>query len=201
MYIEGQLKIAIYHKSFQIGHEAKSQHTPGKIINLINNDTELIGLSPSIMVNIWAIPLSLTLAIYSLVKMLGVLVVPSMAIPILALLTTVLSGPLLGKHFSTLMKAGDDRMTKARELFQNIEIVKYFAMESRFSEGIMGARNQELNSFKQVMRILLSTQSLSTSAVSYIHLVNFDGSCYLFMFCSFWTNLESTNCFPSDFVV
>ncbi|KAJ6542743.1 multidrug resistance-associated ABC transporter [Mycena capillaripes] len=151
----------------------------GKIINLMSNDIEAIGMITSSMYSIYAAPFEFVIGSVFLYQLLGWSAFAGFGVlvacwPLNSYVTK--QGFSIGKGLST---AQDKRMGVLNELIGSIKFIKFFAWEKRWIDQAMAARDEEMkwmvknaiNSF--VFTAVWTFASISLSLISFFTFVYF----------------------------
>lgn len=128
--------------------ESEGQSNQGSIINLMSVDTfkvsEVCGYLHFFVVGI----LTIIFCVYFLYTVLGWSAFVGSAVMVVLMPLNYWIGTVFAKYQNTIMQLTDERINKLNELLQSIRIVKYFAWEDKFAEGVKEVREKELAALK-----------------------------------------------------
>ncbi|KAH9248706.1 hypothetical protein BASA83_009436 [Batrachochytrium salamandrivorans] len=140
---------AIYEKVLRLSGKSSVEFTQGKILNLVNVDSEKIANAIQSINGLYATPIQIVVAVYLLGQLLGVSVWAGAGTLFFVLL---LQGGIIGffvKYQKLFLSAGDKRLKALREVLYGIKIIKFRALEEFFSDRITRIRNDQIESLKK----------------------------------------------------
>jgi ABC-type multidrug transport system fused ATPase/permease subunit len=159
--ISSMLRSSIYRKMFRISLACRKQYSDGFIMNIINNDVKVLADLSTDVTLFWSIPVRIVVAVLFLISRLGVSVLFGLVVALISIGVTLSTGKVLGQYFMGFMKTADKRIHLVRQFVLSIKIIKYRALEEYFVSKISAIRNEEIEYFKKIRAVLVSTQSLS----------------------------------------
>ncbi|KAJ1340359.1 hypothetical protein BSLG_005001 [Batrachochytrium salamandrivorans] len=120
----------------RLSGKSSVEFTQGKILNLVNVDSEKIANAIQSINGLYATPIQIVVAVYLLGQLLGVSVWAGAGTLFFVLL---LQGGIIGffvKYQKLFLSAGDKRLKALREVLYGIKIIKFRALEEFFSDRI-----------------------------------------------------------------
>lgn len=142
--IRAALVNAIYRKSLTLSSSARRGTTNGEIVNLMSVDAQRFYELIPYLHFVWSGPLVIVICMFFLYDLLGVaafagLVALILLIPINGFIATKL------RYFQIKqMKKKDERIRTMNEILGGMKVLKLYAWESSFQEGITKIRDKEL---------------------------------------------------------
>ncbi|RKO88609.1 hypothetical protein BDK51DRAFT_39640, partial [Blyttiomyces helicus] len=155
---------AIYQKSLKLSAKASMEFDNGRILNMINVDTNLIGRTIQSSNAAWGAPVQIAVSLILLVKFVGVGTWAGFGFVILAFAIQGIFLPLAVKAQRVVMIGGDRRLKAVRELFQGIRIVKLRAWEDFILKKLTALREHQvrgLKSYYLAIAVFLSLTQLT----------------------------------------
>ncbi|KAJ3322956.1 hypothetical protein HDV06_002615 [Boothiomyces sp. JEL0866] len=140
---------AVYEKSLRLSRASSTKYTQGKILNLINVDSEKISKSISQLPQMVASPIIILISLILLGFRISYTVLggTAMLIAILMLQTRVVQ--YIARYQKQFLSFGDKRLKAVRELLYGIKIIKYRALETHFRSRIEKIRSNQLQILKK----------------------------------------------------
>nr|DAD30653.1 TPA_asm: hypothetical protein HUJ06_009504 [Nelumbo nucifera] len=141
--VRAALMALIYQKSLSIKYVGPSN---GKIVNLINVDTEKVGDFFWYVHGVWLLPIQVFLALIILYRNLGW--APSFAALLTAILVMVSNTPLATLQeglYSKIMEAKDTRIKATSETLRSIRVFKLHSWETTYLKKLLKLREVERN--------------------------------------------------------
>uniref|UniRef100_A0A7S4FWP9 ATP-dependent transporter ycf16 n=1 Tax=Eutreptiella gymnastica TaxID=73025 RepID=A0A7S4FWP9_9EUGL len=158
--VRGALSCVIYNKALKLGTDAWKQTTTGQVFNMVGQRVEQLFRSMPILQAASYVPLLVIIAFAYLFYVLGWaaaggLVVLCIAVPFNYHITKSFRVFLFGKY-----GFADKRMTIMNQVLQAIRVIKFYAWENSFIEGIQDQRRQEVKISRklslQVAKLMVS---------------------------------------------
>ncbi|KAJ3187463.1 Multidrug resistance-associated protein 1 [Gaertneriomyces sp. JEL0708] len=134
----------IYKRSLVLTPDEAAQFPAGKIMNMINVDSENVSATVQSSHEFWATPIQLVLSVYLLIRFLGTAVWGGVAAMVVLLVLQSFILPFLFKYAGAEMKVNDSRFNHIRELLKGIRNLKASAYECVLTENADKARLQQL---------------------------------------------------------
>ena len=142
--------------------ETDAGDSPRDAINLISNDTKSIEQVISVIHLLWALSLSIIVALVLLIINIGVSTLSGFACIIILVPLLVLSMKSLVRFRVSINKYSDRRVSRLQEILQSMWFVKVSAMESSFIDELHNIRKQERKYLK--LSAVFKNAALSVSA-------------------------------------
>ena len=142
--VRGALSCVIYQKALRLGTDAWKETTTGQVFNMVGQRVEQLFRSVPILQSASYIPLLVVIAFAYLFYVLGWaatggLVVLCLAVPFNYHITKSFRKFLFGKY-----GFADKRMTIMNQVLQAIRVIKFYAWENSFVQGIEEQRCEEV---------------------------------------------------------
>jgi ABC-type multidrug transport system fused ATPase/permease subunit len=160
-FLVSEVTDALYQKQFRLAPSERSKRPDGKIINLINTDSQRLARALTIFEDLWTIPLNLTIAVVLLYSKLGSSIIVCVILVIVNLLITSGTGKYLHEMFEDISIYSDKRVDMIRDALTGIRIVKFMSMENYFFNEINEIREKLLWATKRVILRLVVPQGFS----------------------------------------
>ena len=125
-------------------------HLGGEIINYVNVDTYRIGEFAYWFHQTWTTGLQLCLALVIMIQSVRLATIASLVVIILTMIFNAPFGKLLLKYQRKLIVAQDKRLKAFSEALVNMKVLKMYAWETHFKDGVVGARNMEFKWLSKV---------------------------------------------------
>ncbi|KAJ3309209.1 hypothetical protein HDV04_006316 [Boothiomyces sp. JEL0838] len=139
---------AVYEKSLRLSRSSSNKYTQGKILNLINVDSEKISKSVAQFPQLAASPVTIVVSLILLGFRISYTVLGGTAMLIIILMLQSRVVQYIGKYQKQFLGFGDKRLKAVRELLYGIKIIKYRALENYFNERIGKIRDSQLQVLK-----------------------------------------------------
>ncbi|KAJ3262479.1 Multidrug resistance-associated protein 1 [Boothiomyces macroporosus] len=139
---------AVYEKSLRLSRSSSNKYTQGKILNLINVDSEKISKSVAQFPQLAASPVTIVVSLILLGFRISYTVLGGTAMLIIILMLQSRVVQYIGKYQKQFLGYGDKRLKAVRELLYGIKIIKYRALENYFNERIGKIRDSQLQVLK-----------------------------------------------------
>ncbi|KAJ3307775.1 hypothetical protein HDU76_004381, partial [Blyttiomyces sp. JEL0837] len=159
---------AVYEKALRLSGSAMQEFDQGRILNLINVDSETISEFMLESHAVWVTPTEVIVTIILLHNLLGNAVFAALGTMLASLLVQMICFAFIAGIQKNLLKAGDRRLKSIRELLYAIKIIKLHAWESIFETKISQLRNAQvaaLKAFNIVIIIFVSLAQLTPIAM------------------------------------
>ncbi|KAJ3268641.1 Multidrug resistance-associated protein 4 [Terramyces sp. JEL0728] len=140
---------AVYEKSLRLSRSSSNTFTQGKILNLINVDSEKVSKA---VAQIWQMIVSSIVIIVSLILLgfrISYTVFGGAAMLILIVMLQAKVVKRIGGYQKQFLKFGDKRLKAVREILYGIKIIKYRALENYFSGRVESIRSDQLQILKK----------------------------------------------------
>ncbi|KAJ3196969.1 hypothetical protein HK101_006830 [Irineochytrium annulatum] len=164
---------AVYGKALRLSPRAMSEFSMGKIMNFINVDAEGISTLAQESHAMWVTPIQILATVYLLYNLLGVAVLPSLAIILLSLFLQSSSYTLVGKFQRALLGHSDARLKGIRELVMAIRVIKLHAWEGKFERQVGELRDKQVKAIKGYNLATMAGYAVSQSTPILMPLVAF----------------------------
>ncbi|KAI8893337.1 P-loop containing nucleoside triphosphate hydrolase protein [Globomyces pollinis-pini] len=172
--VEEGLIDSIFKKTLKLSIDERSNHSPGKIMNLINNDSELVAeVFATDFATLVLIPFDIFLTVFFIYQLLGTAVFAGFGYIVLILIGTSRLAPKIGKHFMGWMNGGDQRISIVREVINGIKIIKFKAMEDYFRDKIFAVRQKQIDHLRQLLNTFIAIDSSVNSAAVVVGMICF----------------------------
>ena len=141
----------VIEKSFKISASQNPKYSLGDIISFGTSDSDKFGrITTSLMYMIY-IPISISLGIYFLYKLIGLAFLPSMVFLVFLMGFNFMYAKK-GIHFQReMMKVRGQRIEKTEELFNNIRFIKSNCLEMFFARKLDEIRNAEVSWIRKMV--------------------------------------------------
>eukprot|EP00842_Homolaphlyctis_polyrhiza_P005222 jgi/Hompol1/5700/HPOL_001948-RA len=148
---------AIYEKSIRLSQTAQKTFSEGKILNLVNVDTENLNTSVLSIPNIISAPIQIAISIYLLGQLIGVSVWGGAGVLIAVLLIQFVLLSMIIKLYMQQISLGDKRLHQMREILYGMKIIKYRALEDYFISviGVIRGKQIRLLGISRIFLVLL----------------------------------------------
>ena len=126
----------IYEKALTVATSERSGLTTGEIVNLMSADAEKVVFTCLMFHGLWTTPLFLAAAIYLLVDLVGVAIVPGLA---MLICTAPIQGFVISQQHKlqrAVMLKSDARVKLVNEVLQGVRVVKYYNWEASFEKRL-----------------------------------------------------------------
>jgi ABC-type multidrug transport system fused ATPase/permease subunit len=143
----------IYEKALTVSAEDKAKLTTGEVVNLMSADAEKVVYLCIMFHGLWTTPLFLVAAIWLLVNLVGVAIVPGLA---MLFVTAPIQGYVISQQHKlqrAVMHKSDARVKLVNEVLQGVRVVKYYNWEDSFEKRLADARAEEVKLIKKLARI------------------------------------------------
>nr|P21441.2 RecName: Full=Multidrug resistance protein; AltName: Full=P-glycoprotein [Leishmania tarentolae]CAA35038.1 unnamed protein product [Leishmania tarentolae] len=142
----------LFEKCFTVSRRSlqRPDMSVGRIMNMVGNDVDNIGSLNWYVMYFWSAPLQLVLCLLLLIRLVGWLRVPGMAV----LFVTLPLQAVISKHVQDVSErmasVVDLRIKRTNELLSGVRIVKFMGWEPVFLARIQDARSRELRCLRDV---------------------------------------------------
>eukprot|EP00613_Pedinella_sp_CCMP2098_P078228 CAMPEP_0171937264 /NCGR_PEP_ID=MMETSP0993-20121228/34464_1 /TAXON_ID=483369 /ORGANISM="non described non described, Strain CCMP2098" /LENGTH=1150 /DNA_ID=CAMNT_0012578599 /DNA_START=238 /DNA_END=3686 /DNA_ORIENTATION=+ len=153
----------IFEKSLTVSSRDRAALTTGEIVNLMSADAEKMVTTCLLVHGLWTTPLFLVASIWLLVNLVGVAIVPGIA---MLLLCTPVQGMVIGlqhKLQKQVMEKSDARVKLVNEVLQGVRVVKYYNWEASFESRLSQARAEEVALIKRLATLNALNSALMTT--------------------------------------
>ncbi|CAO2838698.1 unnamed protein product [Amaranthus hypochondriacus] len=134
---------SIYKKQLRLSNVSRKMHLGGEIMNYVNVDTYRIGEFAYWFHQTWTTGLQLCLALVIMIQSVRLATIASLVVIILTMIFNAPFGKLLLKYQRKLIVAQDKRLKAFSEALVNMKVLKMYAWETHFMDGVVGARKME----------------------------------------------------------
>ncbi|KAI8830678.1 P-loop containing nucleoside triphosphate hydrolase protein [Chytridium lagenaria] len=127
----GLAKVALFEKSLKIGNKAEKEFSEGRIISMVNVDSEQFSIALMSIPDLFIMPPQIALILYFLVRLIGSAIIPA-----------------------------DGRVKRLREMLMGMKIVKLRAEEDLRSGAVNEKRGEQISALKKSLSIMSSMITL-----------------------------------------
>jgi ABC-type multidrug transport system fused ATPase/permease subunit len=149
------LTSSLFAKSMRLSPQSSKDFSQGKILNLINVDTESLTEFLFVLPQLVSAPFQLVVSIVLISNLLGPPMWGGVGAMLLALGLMILSLPFLIRVQTAFFKIGDKRLQTIREMLYGIKIIKFRALESYFFGVIDNIRKTQLKAMKRYYIVMV----------------------------------------------
>ena len=136
---------AVYRKTLSLANHARKQFTSGEITNLMSIDAQRFIEIVPFLNTVWSGPFQFALAIYFLYDLIGVSALAGLAVFAILVPINIYGGKYGRTIQVNQMKAKDERILLMNEVLQGIKVLKLYAWEKHFKQGVNDIRNEEMS--------------------------------------------------------
>jgi len=147
------LNARIYEKALLVSNADRNKVSTGEVVNLMSADSEKLVFMCLLGHSIWLTPIFVGFAIYLLVSVVGIAILPSLAV---LFLSAPIQGIVIKKQQAlqkAVMKTSDARVKLVNEVLQGIRVCKYYNWEGAFEKRLMEARAIEVKLLKRLAQV------------------------------------------------
>ena len=133
--------------------EDKAKLTTGEVVNLMSADAEKVIYLCIMFHGLWITPIFIVVTVWLLVNLVGVAIVPGLA---MLIITSPFQGYVISQQHKlqrAVMHKSDARVKLVNEVLQGVRVVKYYNWEGSFEKRLADARAEEVKLIKQLARI------------------------------------------------
>ncbi|KAF3432888.1 hypothetical protein FNV43_RR23990 [Rhamnella rubrinervis] len=141
--VKSLLTAALYKKQLRLSNSARLMHSNGEIMNYVTVDAYRIGEFPFWFHQIWTTSLQLCISLVILYRAVGLATIAALVVIILTVICNAPIAKLQHKFQTKLMVAQDDRLKACSEALVNMKVLKLYAWETHFKNGIENLRKVE----------------------------------------------------------
>ncbi|KAJ3210100.1 Multidrug resistance-associated protein 1 [Dinochytrium kinnereticum] len=149
--VQGVLRTAIFRKALKLSNASSKEFNEGRILSMVNVDTEQLSNAFFQLGSIISIPIQLILTIVFLVRLIGISIYPAAIVIFITLILTTGASSLFAKYMGAYMRAEDGRIKTLRELLMGIKIVKLRAAEDFQHAAVDKAREIQLSAMTKYL--------------------------------------------------
>ncbi|KAL2913256.1 hypothetical protein HK105_207258 [Polyrhizophydium stewartii] len=142
--VQSVLLSAVFEKSLRLSQTAQKTFTEGRIINLVNVDTGLVGNAVLRLIYIIVSPIQIAASVYLISRLIGVAVWGGTGFLIFVLLIQLVFVSQIAAKQDSLLKLGDERIKLMREILYGMKVIKFRALEPLFSKLVNAIRTNQL---------------------------------------------------------
>ncbi|TFK53383.1 P-loop containing nucleoside triphosphate hydrolase protein [Heliocybe sulcata] len=136
--------IGAYQKSFRLDNQEAANHPVGNVMNVINVDSERIGIAIENIQQFWGLIVQLAVSIVLLSGYLGRAIWAGIGSMIVIIFVQAVIAPFVYNLTGTEMEVVDKRLDLTREMLQGIKIIKLRALEPYVLSLISSVRSRQL---------------------------------------------------------
>ncbi|KZT23179.1 P-loop containing nucleoside triphosphate hydrolase protein [Neolentinus lepideus HHB14362 ss-1] len=136
--------IGAYQKSFRLDNQEAANHPVGNVMNVINVDSERIGIAIENMQQFWGLIVQLIVSVVLLSGYLGRAIWAGIGSMIVIIFIQTVITPFMYNLTGTEMEVVDKRLGLTREMLQGIKIIKLRALEPYVLSLISSVRSKQL---------------------------------------------------------
>ncbi|KAJ3116710.1 Multidrug resistance-associated protein 1 [Phlyctochytrium bullatum] len=140
----GTVKMAIFEKVLKVSNKASKEFTEGRILSMVNMDSEQLSNGFMMLPNLLIQPVQLFLIVFFLIRLIGTAIVPAALVLLGCLIAMIPVGALLQASAKKYTTTEDRRIKKIREVFMSIRWVKLAAEEAVREREINVVREEQL---------------------------------------------------------
>ncbi|KAJ3195070.1 hypothetical protein HK101_001204 [Irineochytrium annulatum] len=146
--IQSLLVGAIFEKSLVLSPKASKTFTEGRILQMVNTDTQQISMAFLTLDQALFLPFQIAFVFYFLSTLLGRpifaagIVIGASVLLLLGVVT------VLSTFEGAILKTGDQRLKKIREVFQGVRVIKLRGAEGIYEEFLGKARDLQLKAIR-----------------------------------------------------
>ncbi|KAK4365452.1 hypothetical protein RND71_016810 [Anisodus tanguticus] len=141
--VKSLLTAAIYDKQLRLSNTAKKTHSPGEMINYATVDTYKIGEFPYWFHQIWTTGVQICIALVIMYYAVGLATVPALLLVVVSVLGNSPVAKSQHKYLTELMAAQDKMLRAITEALTSMKVLKLYAWEKHFKNGIEKLREEE----------------------------------------------------------
>ncbi|KAJ3097026.1 Multidrug resistance-associated protein 1, partial [Phlyctochytrium bullatum] len=138
------VKMAIFEKFMKVSNKANKEYTEGRILSMVNMDSEQLSNGFMMVPNLIVQPIQLFLIVFFLIRMIGTAVFPAAIVLVVCLVAMIPVGKLIQASAKNYMTSEDKRIKKVRELLMSIRWVKLAAEEAVREREVGVVREEQL---------------------------------------------------------
>ncbi|KAJ3100588.1 Multidrug resistance-associated protein 1 [Phlyctochytrium planicorne] len=167
--VQSVLMDAIFQKSFRLSNESRKKFDEGRIIYMMNVDTQDVGYAPFPVANVIILPIQILLSLFLLYKLIGNSILPAATTVGGFFITMIPIGRAYTKNARTFMKAGDGRVRILREILNGIRAVKMRNLEAWMLDAVEMVRKRQLRAM--LSNIIITVSALPPAVIPFICLM------------------------------
>ena len=189
-----QLNCLIYDKVLKMATYVKTNFNQGKIINLIQSDSEKFGNLISSYPEIFSLPLKILYSVLLLFKFYGYTFIPCLIILTILFFLFYFFGKKQNEYENALVEVNDKKMNLISQTFNIIKIIKLYVWEKLFIKKIEKVKEEEniIMRKKANMTLIVNSSYWNTEAVLILITV-------IFYFLKYH-NLDNSNLLTTMFI-
>nr|GMC78808.1 ABC transporter C family member 10-like [Ipomoea batatas] len=171
--VRSLLTAAIYEKQLRLSSTAKTTHSPGEIMNYATVDAYKIGEFPFWFHQIWTTGIQICFGLGTMYYAVGLATIPAVLLVALSVLVNSPVAKLQHKYLTELMVTQDRMLRAITEALTSMKVLKLYAWEMHFKNGIEGLRKEEFRWLKLVQiqkgyyMVLFWSSPIIVSAVTF----------------------------------
>ncbi|XP_039282649.1 multidrug resistance-associated protein 1 [Nilaparvata lugens] len=163
----------IFKKALKLSVESRKNESTGEIVNLMNVDVHRITETIKYVNRIWATPLRIFLAMYSLYFEIGYSVIAAFVLLLTFIVIQIIMGFYTKYYTSKCMHMKDNRMKILSEALSHMRVLKFYVWEPSFLKMINELRSREIYYLRKLYYIHITSVFLSTCTPFLMTLVSF----------------------------
>lgn len=164
MHVRSAMVLKIFKKAISLNPTGRSEHSSGKLSNMISSDCENLQQVCGGLLTLWSSPIRIIVAVYLLEQLLGPAAFVAVGVIVICVPIQKQLVKMTVKYLKKSLKSTDERVRLGTEVMGAMEIVKCYAWENSLNERVMTTREKELYWIRK-RQILSSINSFMISAV------------------------------------
>ncbi|XP_019170237.1 PREDICTED: ABC transporter C family member 10-like isoform X2 [Ipomoea nil] len=171
--VRSLLTAAIYEKQLSLSSTTKTTHLPGEIMNYATVDAYKIGEFPFWFHQIWTTGIQICFGLGTMYYAVGLATIPAVVLVVLSVLVNSPVAKLQHKYLTELMVTQDRMLRAITEALTSMKVLKLYAWEMHFKNGIERLREEEFKWLKLVQvqkgyyMVLFWSSPIIVSAVTF----------------------------------